>query len=120
VEEEVDPFTRKTRYIVKMSMIEASTRYLREFVDSTLLQLPFEPQIVSDMQGETEQRVRAMAGVPRKPPGAFHILDAMRAFAMVKKAEDVDAEVAQTQQTPVLARAVDVHHGAGLLPVAGM
>jgi hypothetical protein len=45
-----------------MSMIEASTRYLREFVDSTFLQLPFDPRSRSDMQGETEQRVKAMAG----------------------------------------------------------
>lgn len=106
VEVEEDPFTQTERYIVKMTMIEASTRYLREWVDQTYLMLPFDPEIASDMQGETEQRVKAMAGVKKKP-NAFHILDSMRAFAMVQKAADVDAQIAVTKQTPVLARAVD-------------
>jgi hypothetical protein len=106
VEIEIDPFTRAERHVVKMSMIEASTRYLREFVDTTFMLLPFEPEIVGDMQGETEQRVRAMAGVKKKP-NAFHILDSMRAMAMVYKAADVEAQLKVTDQTPVLARAVD-------------
>jgi hypothetical protein len=78
VKVEEDPFTGTERFVVKMTMIEASTRYLREFVDSTFLQLPFDTEIASDMQGETEQRVKAMAGVKKKP-NAFHILDSMRA-----------------------------------------
>lgn len=106
VEEEEDPFTRTKRYIVKMTMIEASTRYLREFVDSTYMLLPFDPEIAGDMQGETEQRVRAMAGVKKKP-NAFHILDSMRAMAMVYKAADVEAQIAVPDRTPVMARAVD-------------
>ena len=106
VEIEVDPFTRTERYVVKMSMIEASTRYLREFVDQTFLELPFDPEIVGDMQGETEQRVKAMAGMKKKP-NAFHILDSMRGFAMVYKAADVESQLAVAQHAPVLARAVD-------------
>jgi hypothetical protein len=94
------------RFVVKMSMIEASTRYLREFVDQTYMQLPFDTEIAGDMLGETEQRVKAMAGV-RKKPNAFHILDSMRTMAMVYKAADVDAQMAVPAQTPVLARAVD-------------
>jgi hypothetical protein len=106
VEIEIDPFTRAERHVVKMSMIEASTRYLRQFVDTTFMLLPFEPEIVGDMQGETEQRVKAMAGVKKKP-NAFHILDSMRAMAMVYKAADVEAQLKVTEQAPVLARAVD-------------
>lgn len=106
VEVEVDPFTRTERYIVKMTMIEASTRYLREFVDSTFMLLPFDPEIVGDMQGETEQRVKAMAGMKKKP-NAFHILDSMRTMAMVYKAADVEAQLAVQEHKPVLARAVD-------------
>lgn len=107
VELEQDPFTGTERYVVKMTMIEASTRYLREFVDTTFLMIPFDTDIAGDMQGETEQRVKAMAGVKKKP-NAFHILDSMRAFAMVYKASDVDAQLAVAEATPVLARAVDV------------
>lgn len=113
VELEIDPFTKAERYIVKMTMIEASTRYLREFVDPTFLLLPFDPEIVSDMQGETEQRVKAMAGVKKKP-NAFHILDSMRAFAMVYKSADIEAQLAVPEHGPVLARAVDAG-GAGVM-----
>jgi hypothetical protein len=107
VEVETDPFTGIERLIVKQTMIEASTRYLREFVDTTFLQLPFDTEIAGDMQGETEQRVKAMAGMKKKP-NAFHILDSMRAMAMVYKAADVEAQLAVPQAGPVLARAVDV------------
>ncbi len=112
----VDPSTMEERHIVKMPMIEASTRYIREFVDQTFLQLPFDTDISKDMQGETEQRVRAMAGM-KKPPNAFHILDAMRVFAMAYKAADVEQQVAVREQTPVLARAVDVGMASEYSPV---
>lgn len=107
VEIEVDPFTKEERYIIKMSMIEASTRYLREWVDTMFFEIPFDTEIFSDMQGETEQRVKAMAGMKKKP-NAFHILDAMRAFAMVYKAKDIEAQIAAPDHGPVLAQALDV------------
>jgi hypothetical protein len=107
VEIEEDPVTMEKRYIIKMSMIEASTRYLREVVDSQFMLLPFDPEIVGDMQGETEQRVKAMAGMKKKP-NAFHILDSMRAFGMVWKAQDVESQLKVADQVPVLARAVDM------------
>jgi hypothetical protein len=106
VEVRRDPFTAQEDYIVKMSMIEASTRYLREDVDSMFLQLPFDTEVAADMQGETEQRVKAMAGVKKKP-SAFHILDSFRTMAMVRKAAEVEEQIAVRQQEPVLARAVD-------------
>jgi hypothetical protein len=118
VKEMEDPFTRTKRLVVYMTMIEASTRYLREFVDSTFLQLPFDTEIASDMQGETEQRVRAMAGVKKKP-NAFHILDSMRAFAMVYKQADRMAQVQAPPQAPVLARAVGGAPSSGLAPAPG-
>jgi hypothetical protein len=107
VKEEEDPFTKIKRYVVYQTMIEASTRYLAGMVDSTYLQLPFDTEIASDMQGETEQRVKAMAGVKKKP-SAFHILDSMRAMAMVYKHADRMQQVAVPEQRPVLARAVNV------------
>jgi hypothetical protein len=118
VEKLEDPITGQVRYIVKMTMIEASTRYLREDVDSGFLELPFDPEIAGDFQGETEQRVKAMAQVThRKKVNAFHILDSSRAMKMVYKAQDIERQIAVTQQTPVMARAVDTSVASQLAPV---
>lgn len=117
VEVEEDPFTHQKRYVVRMTMIEASTRYLRNWVDSGYLWLPFDPAIVGDMQGETEQRVRAMAGTTgRKKANAFHILDAMRAAAMVIKHEETMSQISVPEQGPVLERAVDLTSDPNPMP----
>jgi hypothetical protein len=97
---ERDPMTGVERYVTYMPMIEASTRYLRDFVDSGLLLLPFDTGITSDMMGETQQRVKRV-GELKKKPNAFHILDAMRSMAMVYKAGDIEEALIPTLQ-PVL------------------
>jgi hypothetical protein len=102
-----DKWTGQESLVARMTMIEASTRYLRGFVDETYLLIPFHAKLLDDFQGETEQRVRAMAGV-RKKPNAFHMLDAARAMAMAYKQGEVDEQVYQQPQRPVLDRAVDV------------
>ncbi len=89
------------RYVTHMPMIEASTRYLREMVDTTLMRLPFDTEITADMQMETQQRVRRIAGLKKKP-NALHILDSMRAMAMAYRAEAVEAELSYGEQQPVL------------------
>jgi hypothetical protein len=101
VVEEIDPNTGATRYVTMMPMIEASTRYLREMVDKTQLLLPFDPAITKDMQGETQQRVKRVAGLKQKP-NALHITDAMRAMAMVYRSGEVDEALAFSGQVPVL------------------
>lgn len=88
-----------------MPMIEASTRYLRDFVDQTFLLLPFGTAITSDMMLETTQRVRRL-GELKKKPNAFHFLDAERAMAMVYKANDIEEALALPDQVPVLERAL--------------
>jgi hypothetical protein len=105
VQLERDPLTGIERYVTYMPMIEASTRYLRDFVDTGLLLLPFDTDITTDMMGETQQRVRRV-GELRKKPNAFHILDAMRAMAMVRKAGSIEEMLATPGQAPVLERAV--------------
>lgn len=112
---EEDPLTGTTRYVTFQPMIEASTRYLREFVDPTFLMLPFDPEVVTDMQGETQQRVQRVAGM-RKKPNAFHILDAMRAMAMVYKSGDIEESLAEEEVQPVMESAVEVEAG----PVGGV
>lgn len=128
VEERTNVWTGAIELITKMTMIEASTRFLREFVDSTFLWLPFAPALVKDMQGETEQRVRAM-GSPhlRKKPNAFHMLDAMRAMAMGYMSGQIEEMVYQHSPGAVLDQAMDLTgHGANnvggyeLLPGAGL
>ena len=101
---EVDPNTGGERYITYMPMIEASTRYLREMVDTTLMLLPFDTEITADMQMETQQRVNRVAGLKNKP-NALHILDSMRAMAMAYRAEEVEAELSYDTQRPVLDQA---------------
>ncbi len=90
-----------------MTMIEASTRYLRGFVDEGFLLLPFHDKLIADFQGETEQRVKAMAGVKKKP-SAFHMLDAARAMAMAYKQGEIEEKVYSRKHEPVLDRAVNV------------
>lgn len=113
VREERDKWTGGVRYVAMMTMIEASTRYLRNWVDQTYLLLPFHQGLVKDMQGETEQRVRAM-GSPhmRKKPSAFHMLDAMRAMAMAVKSEEIEEMIVPDHQ-PVLEQAIDLTPGRG-------
>lgn len=106
VVEETDPLTGVTRYVTKMPMIEASTRYLREWVDSTFLMLPFDTEITSDMQGETQQRVKAVAERQKKP-NAFHILDSFRAAAMAYRAGEVEEALAIEAPGPVLDKAME-------------
>jgi hypothetical protein len=102
-----DKWTGKETLIARMSMIEASTRYLRGFVDDGFLMLPFHEKLIADFMGETEQRVKAMAGV-RKKPSAFHMLDAARGFAMGYKAAEIEEQVYARPTAPVLDRAVTV------------
>lgn len=90
VKAEHNPLTGEKDYVVYMPMIEASTRYLREMVDRTFLLLPFDGQITRDMRGETQQRVKRVAGLKKKP-NAFHILDSMRAMAMAYRQGEVEA-----------------------------
>jgi hypothetical protein len=101
VQLETDPLTGISRYVTYMPMIEASTRYLRDFVDSTYFLLPFDTAITTDMMGETQQRVKQV-GELRKKPNMFHILDSMRAMAMVYKANDIEEALALPPQTAVL------------------
>jgi len=47
VKREDDPLSGQDRLVTYMSMIEASTRYMREFVDSGFLLLPSDPEITN-------------------------------------------------------------------------
>lgn len=102
-----DKWTGKEQLVARMSMIEASTRYLRRWVDDTFLMMPFHPELFKDFQGETEQRVKAVAGV-RKKPNAFHMLDAARVAAMAYQASALEEQIYDPKHAPVLVRAVSV------------
>lgn len=102
VKEEVDPLSGEKRYVSMMPMIEASTRYVRDWIDTGRLLLPFDQEVRADMQGETSQRVKAVGEKKGKKPNAFHILDAMRAAAMAEKAESIEEAIANEEQEEVL------------------
>lgn len=107
-----DEWTNAEKLVTYMSMIEASTRYLRDFVDSGFLMLPFDTEIVSDMQGETAQRVQKIGQMTgRRKPNAFHILDSMRAAAMGFRAEEIEEKMESKPPAPVLDMAVDLSEG---------
>lgn len=116
VKKEIDPLTNQERLVTYMPFIEASTRYLREWVDSGFLMLPFSKEIVVDMQGETEQRIKAVGKLSgSRKPNAFHILDAMRAASMGWKAGEVEEKLEFAKPMPVLDIALDVSD-----PMVGM
>lgn len=112
VKKEIDPNTGQERLVTYMSMIEASTRYVREMVDSTFLMLPFDPEITTDMQGETQQRVRAV-GERKSKPNAFHTLDSFRAMAMKFRSGEIEEALGAAPE-PVLDMAVDLSMPAGM------
>lgn len=102
VKKETDEWGQE-RFVVTMPMIEAGTRYLREFVDSGFFMLPFDPEITTDMQGETQQRVKSIGERTKlSKPNAFHILDSFRGMAMGFKAEEVEGALAVEKPRPVL------------------
>lgn len=101
-------WTGQEQLVARMTMIEASTRYLRRFIDDGYLRLPFHEVLIKDFQGESEQRVKAMGGV-RKKPNAFHMLDSARAFAMAYKAGEMEEQVYSRSHAPVMDRAPDLN-----------
>lgn len=111
VKMELDPDTGVERPVTYMPMIEASTRYLRDFVDSGFLLLPFDTAITSDMQGETQQRVKAI-GERKSKPQMFHILDSFRAMAMALKSGEIEEQL-QGAPAPVLDMALDLSDPMG-------
>lgn len=102
VKEEVDPLSGERRLVTTMPMIEASTRYVRDWIDTGRMLLPFDQEVVADMTGETHQRVKAVGERKGKKPNAFHILDSFRAGAMAERAEEIEESLAGETQEDVL------------------
>jgi hypothetical protein len=106
VKMEIDPRTGIERPVTYMPMIEASTRYLRKFVDDGFMLLPFDTAITTDMQGETQQRVKAV-GERKSKPNMFHILDSFRAMGMAFKADEIEAQL-NAEPASILDTALDL------------
>lgn len=96
-----DAFGRKVEDgVVQMTVIEATTRYLREWVDTGYLLLPFDTEITNDLLAENIQRVSSVAGLTgSKKPNAFHILDSFRMAALIAQLKNVGL---MQEATPVL------------------
>jgi hypothetical protein len=89
-----DPWGRKVdmeKETVQMTVIEATTRYLREWVDTGYVLLPFDLAVTNDLLAENLQRVASVAGLTgSKKPNAFHILDSFRMAALIDAGAGVD------------------------------
>src|ERR1035437_2354994 len=105
----VDEMTGETHYVTMMPFIAASTRYIREEVDSGYLLLPFDTDVTSDMLQETKQRVERIGrrgesggGSRVKKGDRFHILDSFRAMAYRRRQDEILAQLASPEQVSVL------------------
>jgi hypothetical protein len=99
-----DELTNTVRYVVYMPFIAASTRFVREDIDSHTLLLPFDTEVTSDVLGETKQRVEAIgrsSGATKKGD-RFHILDSFRAMAMRTRKDQIEESIAVPEQQAVL------------------
>jgi hypothetical protein len=103
-----DEITGEIAYVTMMSFIEASTRYIREDIDSGYYLFPFDTDVTSDMLQETKQRVERIgqrgesgrSGV--KKGDRFHILDSFRAMAYRRRQDEILAQLAPREQEAVL------------------
>lgn len=114
VVKERDPLTGEDRYVTYMPFIEASTRYIREDVDSGFLLMPFDEELQRDLRGETDQRVRQVSKHVgrKKPQNAFHILDSMRAMEMARRSIEIEIALS-AEPEPILDQVVDLGGGGG-------
>jgi hypothetical protein len=104
VHEGKDAFGRKVDAddSVMMPVIEATTRYLREWVDSGYLLLPFDTEVMNDLLAENMQRISSIAQLTgSKKPNAFHILDSFRMAALISRLKDIGVG-GDAPQAPVL------------------
>jgi hypothetical protein len=100
---EEDPITGAKRYIVMMPFIAASTRFMREDIDSGYTLLPFDGEVIGDILAETKDRVDKIGnaqGIPRKGD-RFHILDSARAAHMRMRSDEIAVAIAPPARRPV-------------------
>lgn len=107
VKEIVDEVTGGITYVTMMPFIAASTRYIREEVDSGYLLLPFDTEVTEDMLQETKQRVDRMgaregSSGPIKKGDRFHILDSFRAAFFRRKQDEILEKLRPRAQEDVL------------------
>lgn len=96
---------------VRQVVKDAATDVLRELVDQQRLMLPYDGDVINQMNGQTWMAAREpvdMYGKSRMvySRGEFHILDAARMFALGMDKQPIEAiqEQIRAPQTPVLAR----------------
>lgn len=91
----------------KITVIEATTNNLREWVDSNYLLLPMDNEVVEDLLAENLQRVQDVSRLTgTKKPNRFHILDSFRMATLVEKLHD-QVQVSDRTGGPVLDAMMD-------------
>jgi hypothetical protein len=103
-----DEYGNPTGFVTMMPFIAASTRYIREDIDSGFYLLPFDTDVTSDMLQESKQRVERIGvrgessgGGPQKKGDRFHILDSFRAMAYRRRQDDILAALKTDEAEPV-------------------
>ena len=92
---------------VSMTVIELTTNYLREWVDSNYLLLPMDNEVVEDLLAENLQRVQDVSRLTgSKKPNRFHILDSFRMATLVEKIAE-NEYVEEQRGGPVLDKMMD-------------
>lgn len=72
-----------------VTVIEATTNYLREWVDSNYLLLPMDPEVAEDLLAENIQRVQDVSRLTgSKKPNRFHILDSFRMATLIERVDE--------------------------------
>lgn len=91
----------------RLTVIEATTNYLRDWVDSGYILLPMDNEVVEDLLAENIQRVKDVSRLTgAKKPNRFHILDSFRMASLVERMSETE-EIQQRFAGPVLDRVVD-------------
>lgn len=100
-----DPKKILTEAGVRQNVKDAATDVLRELVDAGRLRLPYDSDVINQMNGQTWQMAQEPVdqyGRSRRnySRGDFHILDAMRMFALGMDKQPIEELVAATRAAP--------------------
>jgi hypothetical protein len=89
--------------VVKLTVIEATTNYLREWVDSGELLLPMDREVVEDLLAENIQRINDVSRLTgSKKPNRFHILDSFRMASLIDKLDRQEVSYGELHHGPIL------------------
>jgi hypothetical protein len=93
--------------LIEKNVIEYATQKLREYVDSGMLELPYDQEVLMEWQGQTVVYTRDASDVKgsrtRYGGGSFHTLDAAKLMILGKELEAIEQALApKRRRGPIL------------------